>query len=226
MARLTKYSSFLNLNDYLIFQSTFFKKYLISFINRFYLINKNYENNYYYFNNNIKTKINSHTQIFNKNIIVNKFRTNSFYIYKFKSQHASTIKTTFTTFNFILFFYFSPLLFKYLLTINLKKKNEKNIFKRFSILKNLFFLKDFFFNSSNTHISANNLIPDLKFNYNFKKKMLKIFNYSKFPTITTIWHYNTLVRFLEFCSGKKVFIKFFNFLITNLTFGEKAQCLI
>ena len=56
--------------------------------------------------------------------------------------------------------------------------------------------------------------------------MLKIFNYSKFPTITTIWHYNTLVRFLEFCSGKKVFIKFFNFLITNLTFSEKAQCLI
>jgi hypothetical protein len=56
--------------------------------------------------------------------------------------------------------------------------------------------------------------------------MLKIFNYSKFPTVTTLWHYNTLIRFLEFCSGKKVFVKFFNFLITNLTFSEKAQCLL
>jgi hypothetical protein len=186
MAKLTKYSSFLNLNDYLIFQSTFFKKYLISFMNRFYLINKNYENNYYYFNTKNKTKINYHSQIFNKNFIFNKFRANFSYIYKFKNHYTSKIKTTFTSFNFMLFFYFSPLLFKYFLTTNLKKTNEKNIFKRFSILKNLFFLKDFFFNSSNTQISANNLTPDLKFNYNFKKKMLKIFNYSKFPTITTI----------------------------------------
>jgi len=56
--------------------------------------------------------------------------------------------------------------------------------------------------------------------------MLKIFNYSKFPTITFFWHYNTLIRFIEYCSGKKTFIKFFNFLVTTLSFEEKAQCLI
>jgi hypothetical protein len=56
--------------------------------------------------------------------------------------------------------------------------------------------------------------------------MLKIFNYSKFPTITTMWHYYSLVRFVEFCSGKKVFIRLFNFMINKLTFNEKAQCLI
>ena len=224
MAKLTKYSSFLNLNDYLVFQSTFFKKYLISFFNRFYLVNKNYENNYYYFNT--KTKLNPHPQSSDKNFFFNKLNNNFSHVYTFKNKKILKTETIFSNFNFILFFYFSPVLFKYLLVTTLKKNNGKTLFKRFPILKNIFFLKDFFFNSHNTQLFANNLIPDFKFNYNFKKKMLKIFNYSKFPTITTIWHYNTLVRFLEFCSGKKVFIKFFNFLITNLTFSEKAQCLI
>ena len=224
MAKLTKYSSFLNSNDYLIFKSIFFKKYLISFFNRFYLINKNYENNYYYFN--MKTELNLHSQISNKTSFFNKFNTNFFYSYTTKKKNTSKEKNIFNSFNFILLFYFSPLFFKYFLTSNFSINNEKAYFKRFPILKNIFFLKDFFFNFSSTQISSNNLIPDLNFNFSFKKKMLKIFNYSKFPTITTIWHYNTLVRFLEFCSGKKVFIKFFNFLITTLTFSEKAQCLI
>ena len=160
----------------------------------------------------MKTKSNLYPQILNKKFFFNKFRNNFFYIYKPKNKNMAKTEIIFNNFNFILFFYFSPLIFKYFLSANLKKNNRKTSFKRFSILKNVFFLKDFFFSSVNTQISSNNLIPDSKFNYNFKKKMLKIFNYSKFPTITTIWHYNTLVRFLEFCSGKKVFIKSSNFL--------------
>jgi len=184
MAKLTKYSSFLNLNDYLIFQSTFFKKYLISFFNRFYLVNKNYENNYYYFNT--KIKLNPYSQSSNKNFFFNKLHNNFSHVYTFKNKKTLKTETIFNNFNFILFFYFSPILFKYLLVTTLKKNNGKTFPKRFPILKNIFFLKDFFFNSNNTQIFTNNLIPDLKFNYNFKKKMLKIFNYSKFPTITTI----------------------------------------
>jgi hypothetical protein len=182
MAKLTKYSSFLNLNDYLIFQSTFFKKYLISFINRFNLINKNYENNYYYFNN--KTKTTTFSQILNKTNFFNK--TDNSFSYVYKNKNTLKNKTIFNNFNFILFFYFSPLIFKYLLMLNLKKNSEKTSLKNFPILKNTFFLKDFFFNSHTNSIFANNLIPDLKFNYSFKKKMLKIFNYSKFPSITSI----------------------------------------
>ena len=98
MAKLTKYSSFLNLNDYLIFQSTFFKKYLISFINRFNLINKNYENNYYYFN--MKTRSNLYPQILNKNFFFNKFHNNFFYNYKFKNKNMSKTETIFSNFNF------------------------------------------------------------------------------------------------------------------------------
>jgi hypothetical protein len=134
----------------------------------------------------MKTKSNLYPQILNKIFFFNKFRNNFFYNYKFKNKNMSKTETVFSNFNFILFFYFSPLIFKYFLNTNLKKNNRKTSFKRFSILKNIFFLKDFFFNSINTQISSNNLIPDSKFNYNFKKKMLKIFNYSKFPTITTI----------------------------------------
>jgi hypothetical protein len=59
-----------------------------------------------------------------------------------------------------------------------------------------------------------------------KKKIIKIFSYSKFSVSTTLWQYNTLLRFLEFCSGKKVCLKFFNFLGSTLSFSEKAQCLL
>jgi hypothetical protein len=56
--------------------------------------------------------------------------------------------------------------------------------------------------------------------------MLKIFSYSKFSITTVLWQYNTLLRFLEFCSGRKVCLKFFNFLGSTLNFSEKAQCLL
>lgn len=151
---------------------------------------------------------------------------NFFNLYTLKQTNNFKYNNFNFNFNFILFFYFSPLFFKYFLYSMYNKNIFKKSFKNFPLFKNILYLKDFFFNSNNTQIFANNVFPDLSFSYVFKKKMLKIFNYSKFPTITTIWHYNTLIRFLEFCSGKKVFVKFFNFLINNLTFSEKAQCLI
>ena len=184
MAKLTKYSSFLNFNDYLFFKSTFFKTYLISFFNRFYLINKNYENNYYYFNK--KKFLNLNFQLFNKNFPLNKTIKNFFYISTFNKSSLIKTKNVLNSFNSILFFYFSPLFFKYSLSIDYIKNEKKPLFKHFSILKNIFFLKDFFFNSNNTQILSNNLSPDLTFTYSFKKKMLKIFNYSKFPTTTVI----------------------------------------
>ena len=54
--------------------------------------------------------------------------------------------------------------------------------------------------------------------------MLQIFNYDKFPVITSIWFYETLIKFLEFCSGKKVNLTLYTFLNNNLDFYEKSQC--
>lgn len=56
--------------------------------------------------------------------------------------------------------------------------------------------------------------------------MLKVFNYSKFPTITSSWHHSTLIRFLEFCSGNKTYLRFHPFINNHLDFSEKAQCLL
>ena len=84
---------------------------------------------------------------------------------------------------------------------------------------------DKFFYTKPTYLN-NNISPNSSFFYIFKKKILQVFNYNKFPVITSIWYYHTLVKFLEFCSGKKVFLKFYTFLNNNLNFFEKAQCLI
>jgi hypothetical protein len=41
-----------------------------------------------------------------------------------------------------------------------------------------------------------------------------------------LWHYQTLIKFLEFVCGLKIYLKFFTFLANTLNFGEKAQCLL
>jgi len=122
----------------------------------------------------------------------------------------------------IVFFFFNSILFKYFFVSN--KKNFNNLTKSFK--NSLFSLVDSFFYSFNSNLLLNNLIPNSNFTFLIKKKMLKIFSYSKFSVTTTLWQYNTLLRFLEFCSGRKVCVKFFNFLSSTLTFSEKAQCLI
>jgi hypothetical protein len=119
-------------------------------------------------------------------------------------------------------FFFNSIFFKYFFAFN--KKNYKTLADSFKNLLNT--LVDSFFYSFNGNLLFNNLLPSPNFNFVLKKKMLKIFSYSKFSVTTTLWQYNTLLRFLEFCSGRKVCIKFFNFLSSTLTFGEKAQCLI
>lgn len=56
--------------------------------------------------------------------------------------------------------------------------------------------------------------------------MLQIFNYDKFPITTSIWFYETLIKFLEYCSGKKVNLNLYTFLHNNLNFFEKSQCIL
>jgi hypothetical protein len=123
----------------------------------------------------------------------------------------------FNKFEVLIFFYFKPLFFKYLTLVN----NQGNDFLN---LKN--YLKDYYFYSNKNTFFNNNLIPDFSFFFIIKKKMLKVFNYSKFPTQTSIWCHNVLIRFIEFCTGKKVVVRFNTFLGNTLTFDEKAQCLL
>jgi hypothetical protein len=71
-----------------------------------------------------------------------------------------------------------------------------------------------------------NLIPTNFFNYNIKKKILKVFSYDRLPIISFIWHHHVLIRFLEFFTGKKICLKIFSYLQTSLNFNEKSQCLM
>ena len=225
MARLTRFSFLLNSNDYLLSKLFFKFTSFLPFYNNFILLNFFHENNYYQ-TSQLMPNFNKTPNLNNYNFlkIIKNTSKSFFYLKSYKYSKFYKQFNISCNLDLIFLFYFKPLFFKYFFYFITKTTNK--LFKVLSLLENNLYLKDFFFYSENNSIFSNNILPNSKFNYVLKKKMLKIFNYSKFPTITTIWHYNTLIRFLEFCSGKKVFIKFFNFLITNLSFSEKAQCLL
>ena len=69
-----------------------------------------------------------------------------------------------------------------------------------------------------------NLWPATMFKYTVKRKLLKMFNYYKFLPNVTMWYYNMLIRFMENCSGKKVYLKFNPFIENSLTFVDIARC--
>ena len=71
-----------------------------------------------------------------------------------------------------------------------------------------------------------NLNPRPIFSYLIEKRLLRIVNTIKFKTHTTPWHFHSIVRFFEFCTGKKVTVKIFSFISNILTFEERAQCLV
>jgi hypothetical protein len=191
MARLTKNSFRFNFNDYFNFKNFFFNSNNIMGILNFNEINANFhEDSYYLIFKNKKTplislfhsypnlrfnKINKISTFFNKYTLNN---NNKNYYNLFRKVNI------FNKFEIIILFFFNPFFMKYFFfTINtLNKKNVSN--NKISNFLNVF--KDFFFYSKKNFFFLNNLIPNTNFTYTIKKKMLKIFNYSKFPTITTM----------------------------------------
>ena len=81
----------------------------------------------------------------------------------------------------IFFIFFNPVFFKYSLCTD--KKNYTILHKSFKNI--LFNLIDSFFYSCSSNFKSTNLLPNLAFSFILKKKMLKIFSYSKF-SISTI----------------------------------------
>lgn len=124
-------------------------------------------------------------------------------------------------FEIITFFFLKPLFFKILyLSDNIYFKQSK-VNNNFSLIKN--YINIFFYSKKNIY---NNIIPDGSFIYFFKKKILKIFNYQKFSISSVPFFYSSIIRFIEFCSGRKVYVKFNAFLNNNLTTVEQARCYI
>lgn len=80
------------------------------------------------------------------------------------------------------------------------------------------------FNSRVNTFKNSNIYPSHSLNFNIKRKVLKVFSYNKFSPNVTMWYYNSLIRFIENCSGKKCFLKFNPFIENCLTFSDVARC--
>jgi len=121
--------------------------------------------------------------------------------------------------------YNKPLLVKYLMFDNyhsfweFSKTSNKNL--------NLILLTDFnkyLFNSRDNIFLKTNLIPTTILRYTIRRKLLKIINFHKLSSNIIMWYYNILIRFIENCSGRKVFLKFNPFIENALTFSDLARC--
>ena len=188
-----------------------------------------FENNY--FSQNIpKSSINSTITpltIYFKNLINHPFNKNINEvknIYNFNNlikSHSYNKLNYFNKIESILLLISKPLLFKYILY-----KFNNNLLNFNFYNKIIYNLNEYYYYSKNNKHSFTNIIPNKSFFFILKKKILKVFKYNKFPTITSTWHYHTLIKFFEFCSGKKIYIKFNSFINNNLTFNERTQCLM
>jgi hypothetical protein len=246
LARLTKYCFKLNYSELYSFKNlntnkNNFLKLLNFFLvsdpileNNYFFLSLNKNNNKYNFKNfyywTMLKLINS--KKLNKNVYFNFFNKNKFYSiscnYNYNKLYNNfKIDNLFLSKNnkleILFFFYFNNIFFKY----KSDKLSYSNLYLNNKCFRNVInFLSDSFFYSSNNYFFFNNIAPNPNFNYILKKKILKIFSYTKFSVTTTLWQYNAVIRFLEFCSGRKVCLKFFNFLNNTLNFKEKAQCRI
>jgi len=116
-------------------------------------------------------------------------------------------------------------LYKYLIFNNnssyfhYNKNNNKN--NNLAIVGDL---NKYLFNSRINLFSKSNLITSTVFKYTIKRKLLKIVNFHKFSSNITMWYYNILIRFMENCSGKKVYLKFNPFIENSLSFNDIARC--
>ncbi len=127
-------------------------------------------------------------------------------------------------------FFFSNTLtitvFKFLLF----KNNTFNNSKTFSTINSFlnFYFNNFYFYSKTapSTISTNLFALNQSFNFTFKKFLIKTFSSGKFTTEESPLHYEMISRFLEFCSGKKIYATFNPFMVNLLNFEEKALCMI
>ena len=80
------------------------------------------------------------------------------------------------------------------------------------------------FNSRINTYSNSNLLPAQIFKHSVRRRLFKLFKAYKFSVNVTMWYYNMLVRFMENCSGKKIYLKFDPFIENSLTFCDLARC--
>ncbi len=195
---------FLNFNFfdsifYRIFQNFDFKKIIV----------KNYRNSYY--SNRISNFANWGTGFNHKRLFL--IRDFNFFL-----DSGSFLEN-------LIRVYFNPFFFK-LSSFNKNSTYFNNSLMYFNRSNLFYFIKNNFFYSNKSSLFFTNIIPSLKFFHVLKKKILKIFDYNKYPSDSASWHYNTIIRFIEFCTGKKACFRLHPFLNNQLDVMEKLRCFL
>jgi hypothetical protein len=162
----------------------------------------------------------------------------------FRGKHSRVMfqktQNTFTTFNFFFkkatplvsnleFFFLNELTvynFKYLIA-NCSILNGASATASISTFLNFYLNNFFFYTKTIKNFTFTNLLsrPN-SFSFVFKKFLLKTFDSGKFSIDESPLHYDSITRFLEFCSGKKIYSVFNPFMGNMLNFEEKTRCLL
>lgn len=151
---------------------------------------------------------------------VKKKRLTSVFKNKIDFNQYNDFFSKFNILNFLSFFA-KPFFFKSIVC-NRISDFYKNLFN----FSKYFFKKQYqiFFFNNQKFLKNNNLVPSSSFFYIYKKKILKLFQYDKFPLSTTPFWINSIIRFFEHCSGKSVIFKTNLYLNRALSYYEKSQC--
>ena len=118
-------------------------------------------------------------------------------------------------------------LFKYLITRSAEYYNYSHFNITFKLAKPiLYVLNLFYFGSRFELLYRSNLFPTESFSYLIQRRLLKCFALRKFISSTGAWYNHMLVRFMSNCTGRKVYLKLNPHVENNLTFEDRAQCVI
>jgi len=131
----------------------------------------------------------------------------------------TTLDVFFKNTNLLSYVFTNSLLFKYLFSLTSTQLQISSPVLLLNLSNNLFPTQHSFFTKSN-------ILTFHSFNYQLKRRVLKAFTYDTFSPNVTMWYYHTIVRFIENCTGKKVYLKFNPFIENSLTFNDLSRCYI
>lgn len=121
--------------------------------------------------------------------------------------------------------YQNPILFKYFLW------NQHNLSSKIDSIFTKSFLQPYMdefhrynFSTRINFYENSNLWPSVHLNYTVKRKLFKRIHSIKFVPNVTMWYYDTLVKFIEHYTSRRVYLKFNPFIENSLTFIDLARC--
>ena len=137
------------------------------------------------------------------------------------TQNASnlTLDLFFKNTNLLSYVFTNSILFKYLFSLTSNQLQISSPVLMFNLSNN-------YFPTNNSLFNKSNIVTFHSFNYKLKRRVLKAFTYDTFSPNVTMWYYHTIIRFIENCTGKKVYLKFNPFIENSLTFNDLSRCYI